>query len=278
MPITTFDPSEGPSPEQMEAEQNALEQGEKIAKMQQEDRERAFQQVDDENADAALIGGKFKSQDDLLAAYEALQKKMGQESSDDKEEPSEDQPEASEETEEEEVDEATSETVDYMHSLNKEFEQNGQLSEEAIDKLSSMDSKELIKAYLQYNQQAKTSQVQQSEIDAIQQSVGGPEAYQEMLEWAASNLNETEIAEYNQVTSSGDAVAIKFAVAALANRYRNTDGYEAPLVSGKKAKSEKKVFRSHAELSRAIADPRYSTDPAFRKDVEEKLSRSTDLL
>ena len=278
MPTTTFDPSEGPSPEQMEAEQNALEQGEKIAKMQQEDRERAFQQVDDENADAALIGGKFKSQEDLLAAYEALQKKMGQESSDDKEEPSEDQPEASEETEEEEVDEATSETVDYMHSLNQEFEQNGQLSEEAIDKLSSMDSKELIKAYLQYNQQAKTNQVQQSEIDAIQQSVGGPEAYQEMLEWAASNLNETEIAEYNQVTSSGDAVAIKFAVAALANRYRNTDGYEAPLVSGKKAKSEKKTFRSHAELSRAIADPRYSTDPAFRKDVEEKLSRSTDLL
>ena len=278
MPTTTFDPSEGPSPEQMEAEQNALEQGEKIAKMQQEDRERAFQQVDDENADAALIGGKFKSQEDLLAAYEALQKKMGQESSDDKEEPSEDQPEASEEVEEEEVDEATSETVDYMHSLNKEFEQNGQLSEEAIDKLSSMDSKELIKAYLQYNQQAKTNQVQQSEIDAIQQSVGGPEAYQEMLEWAASNLNETEIAEYNQVTSSGDAVAIKFAVAALANRYRNTDGYEAPLVSGKKAKSEKKTFRSHAELSRAIADPRYSTDPAFRKDVEEKLSRSTDLL
>ena len=278
MPITTFDPSEGPSPEQMEAEQNALAQGEKIEQMVREDRERTFQQTEDENADAALIGGKFKSQEDLLAAYEALQKKMGQESSDSEEEPSEEPTEASEEVQEEEVDEGTSETVTYMHSLNKEYEQDGQLSEEAIEKLSSMDSKELIKAYLQYNNEARSVQVQQSEIDAIQQSVGGTAAYNEMMEWAAGNLNESEIAEYNEVTTSGNVTAIKFAVAALANRYRNADGYEAQLVSGKKAPSDKKTFRSHGELSRAIADPRYSTDAAYRRDVEERLSRSKDLL
>ena len=31
-------------------------------------------------------------------------------------------------------------------------------------------------------------------------------------------------------------------------------------------------FRSHAELSRAIADPRYASDPAYRQDVEQKLA------
>jgi len=99
MPVTTFDPSEGPSAEQVAAETSALEQGEKIAQMQAEDRDRAFQQTDDENADAGLIGGKFKSQADLLKAYEQLQQKLGQptedsegEESDEEEAPTEEAP------------------------------------------------------------------------------------------------------------------------------------------------------------------------------------------
>ena len=141
-----------------------------------------------------------------------------------------------------------------------------------------MDSKDLIKAYLQYNQQAKSAQVQQSEIDSIQASIGGPDAYSEMIQWAASNLPANEIAEYNQVTNSNNAVAIKFAVAALHNRYTSNVGSEAPLVTGRKASSNSKAFRSHGELSRAIADPRYSTDAAYRQDVEARLANSKDLL
>lgn len=281
MATTTFDPSEGPSPEQVAAETAALEQGEKIAQMQQEDRDRAFQQTDGENEDAGLIGGKFKSQAELLKAYEQLQQKLGQSTEETAEE---------EETEEAPVDEApveeapeeeaeeVSETVSYMHELNREFSTQGVLSEEAVDRLSSMDSKDLIKAYLQYNAQAQSAQVQQSEIDSIQASIGGPEAYSEMIAWAAESLPANEIAEYNQVTNSNDPVAIKFAVAALHNRYTGQVGSEAPLVTGRKASSTSKAFRSHGELSRAIADPRYSTDAAYRQDVEARLARSKDLL
>ena len=276
MPTTNFNPEEGPTSEQMAAEQSALEQGEKIAQMQQEDRERTYQQADDENSNPSLIGGKFKSQADLLAAYEQLQKKMGSDTPSEEDEGSEEPSEATDE--ELEVDEPSSETVTYMHQLNQEYDTNGSLSEEAMDKLSSMDSKDLIKAYLQYNSQAKSVQIQQSEIDKIQASVGGPEVYGEMMDWASSNLSEQEIGEYNQVTNSNDPVAIKFAVAALTNRYRSDSGYEAPLVTGKKSTGNAKIFRSHAELSRAIADPRYSTDPAYRQDVEAKLAKSSDLL
>ena len=49
-------------------------------------------------------------------------------------------------------------------------------------------------------------------------------------------------------------------------------------MTGRKAADNGARFRSHAELSRAIADPRYSSDPAYRQDVEAKLARSTDLL
>lgn len=280
MATTTFDPSEGPSPEQIAAETSALEQGEKIAQMQQEDRDRAFQQTEGENDDAGLIGGKFKSQEDLLKAYEQLQQKLGQPAEETTEEESEEAPvdEVSEEEAPVEEVEEVAETVSYMHELNREFSTEGALSEEAVDRLSSMDSKDLIKAYLQYNQQARSAQVQQSEIDSIQASIGGPEAYSEMIAWAADSLPANEIAEYNQVTNSNDPVAIKFAVAALHNRYTGQVGSEAPLVTGRKASSTNKTFRSHGELSRAIADPRYSTDEAYRQDVEARLARSKDLL
>ena len=280
MATTTFDPSEGPSPEQIAAETSALEQGEKIAQMQQEDRDRTYQQTEGENDDAGLIGGKFKSQEDLLKAYEQLQAKLGQPAEETTEEETEEAPvdEAPVEEAPEEESEEVSETVNYMHELNTQYASDGALSDEAVEKLSSMDSKDLIKAYLQYNQQAKSAQVQQSEIDAIQTSIGGPEAYSEMVQWAADNLPADEIAEYNQVTNSNNAVAIKFAVAALHNRYTGQVGSEAPLVTGRKASSTSKVFRSHGELSRAIADPRYATDEAYRQDVEARLARSKDLL
>ena len=281
MPTTTFDPTEDRSDEQKAAEAAALEQGEKIAQMQEEDRARQFaeRQAADEQPD--LIGGKFKSQDDLLKAYEELQKKLGSEAP--AEEPSEEVEPAEERVEEEPVEEQpeateVTETVNYMHQLSKEVGDGGELSEEAIDKLSSLDTKDLIKAYMTYNSQAQQASLAGSELQAIRESVGGDQAYTDMVTWASQNLSESEIADFNAVTNTNNPAAIRFAVSSLNSRWREGNGHDAELVTGRKAADPGKRFRSHAELSRAIADPRYASDPAYRQDVEEKLSRSTDLL
>jgi len=280
MPTTTFDPSEGPSAEQQAAETAALEQGEKIAKLQEEDRARKYAETEAANEEAGLIAGKFKSQDDLVKAYEELQRKLGQDTPGEGEEPSEEQPEDTEEAPEEEpVEEPElTETVEYLTQLGREFDANGELPEEAVTKLSEMDSKELIQAYLAYNTKAKTASLQQAEVNNIMDLAGGAEKYADMVQWAATNLPEQEVADFNAVTATNNPAAIRFAVQALSNKYRGDVGYEAPLVSGKGSKSPEKGFRSHAELSRAIADPRYSRDPAYRQDVEAKLARSKDLL
>lgn len=98
------------------------------------------------------------------------------------------------------------------------------------------------------------------------------------MTWAAQNLSPEEINDYNTVTGSGNPVAIRFAVQALQARYQRDEGYEAPLVTGKKADTGLKPYRSQAELARDIANPLYHADPAFRADVEERLARSTNLL
>ena len=139
MPTTTFDPSTNEvSVEQKTAEAAALEKGQELADANAEDKLRQFEKTESENE---LIGGKFRTQEDLLKAYQELQTKLGSN------ETTEEGEEATAEADEAPTDEApeeeepVDETVDYMFELNKEFEEKGQLSEEAIDKLSAMDTK-----------------------------------------------------------------------------------------------------------------------------------------
>ena len=280
MTTSTFDTtSDGLTPEQQAAEALALAQGEKIAAAEAEDKARLYEKADDENEGVALIGGKFKSQDDLLKAYQELQKKLG---SPDEEAAPEAADETTEETTDEPEPEQTDETVDYMQQLGKEYEETGSLSEEAIDRLAQMDQKQLIQSYLKYYQQsaqsAQQAQLQDAAIADIKQSVGGEEAYSEMIQWAGENLDTTEIDNFNAVTATNNPAAIRFAVEALNNRYRSEVGYEAPLISGNKGSSGPKPYRSNAELARDIANPLYHSDPAFRADVEARLARSNDLL
>jgi hypothetical protein len=286
MAITTFDPSTDlPEQAQLSAEAEALAQGEKIAQAQEEDRLRKYQQSDDENENVSLIAGKFKSQEELLKAYKELESKLGKKGQEEEEYASEEPAEASQDESDqvEDVEEKpSSEAVSYMSQLGEEYAKTGTISDDAIERLSQMDQKELIQSYLQYYQQSAAQnqqvQLQTEQINAIKESVGGDAAYGEIITWAAQNLSSEEINDYNTVTNSGNPIAIRFAVQALQARYQRDEGYEAPLVTGKKADTGLKPYRSQAELARDIANPLYSSDPAFRADVEERLARSTNLL
>ena len=144
-----------------------------------------------------------------------------------------------------------------------------------------MPSEQLIDAYLemQKNASIQPSQLSDADANAILTSVGGEEAYNETLAWAADNLKPDEVAAFDNVINSGNKDAIFFAVQSLNQRYKDAVGFEGKRVSGKSVKGQGvKGFRSQAELARAISDPRYRTDPAYRLDIQEKLAASGDLL
>ena len=63
-------------------------------------------------------------------------------------------------------------------------------------------------------------------------------------------------------------------MSALQSKYREANGYEGRMLSGKKADSRGDVFRSQAELVAAMNDPKYENDPAYRADLIAKLDRS----
>lgn len=105
--------------------------------------------------------------------------------------------------------------------------------------------------------------------------VGGEEAYQGMAQWMRANMTPQEIASYNTVMDSYDIGQIKLAVQGVFAKYQATKGSEPTLIGGGTGTSQADVYRSTEQLTEDMKDPRYNRDPAFRRAVQDKLSRSS---
>ena len=222
-----------------------------------------------------LLAGKYKNAQELEKAYVELQKKLG----DNKEEETE---QASAEKEPEDKPQL-SEGATLITDASKEYFDNGnKLSPETLAKFSSLSSQDLIKAYMevqsnpefQQQQAAPPAEITTSQINQIKNSAGGDQAYANIVNWAKTNLPEDQINAFDEVVNTGSVQAIQLAVSGLEAEYDNANGVEGRMVTGKTAPNNGDVFRSQQELVRAMSDPRYDNDPAYRQDIIEKLDRS----
>ena len=242
-------------------EQDSLEVGEQLVAEQEQ-----------------LLAGKYRSTEDLEAAYLSLQKKLGQEEDEVDYESTDEGYEEEEGSDEEVFDETPA--VSLINEASEEYYANeGTLSEETIERFSEMSSQDLVNAYLEIqanNPQAPQQAIELSDaqVNSVMNAAGGESNYNSIIEWAASNLDNRSIDAFDAVVDSGNPAAINIAFAGLQARYNDANGYEGRMLQGKAASSSGDVFRSQAELVAAMGDPRYDTDPAYRADVIEKLDAS----
>ena len=200
---------------------------------------------------------KFEDAEALAKAYAELEAKQSQ--------PDEEQ-QAEEATEEE----APSAGLDLEQYSDKYFE-NGALEDADFEALEAQGlSRDLVEQYI-----AGVEAVQAQSRATMLEAVGGEDQYNTMLEWAADNYSEAEIDTFNNVVNSGDPSTTKMAIENLQARYNSSGAASEPSrsITGE-ASGAASAYRSVAELTRDMADPRYHNDPAFRADVESKLSRS----
>ena len=272
------------SPELTSEEQDSLQVGEQMVKDQGE-----------------LLAGKYKNAEDLEKAYIELQKKLGDNDGVSQE--------GREETQEVEtpVNDGYLEdgTVNYdkvsedygaevgslfknkgidPYEMDKHFnENNGTLSDDMYAKLESAGfNKSIVDSFIAGKKAeaglTETAEVEERftdrEIRDIQNSVGGEKEYQTLVEWVGQNLPESEINAFDQLLDSGNTNQIKLAVQGMNAQYKEANGYEGRMLQGKPAQTSGDVFRSQAQLVKAMSDPRYDNDPAYRADVIEKLDRS----
>ena len=242
-----------------EAEQESLKVGEELEQSQEE-----------------LLAGKYKNAQELEKAYVELQKKLGN-----NKEESEDTEKVSAEDDKAEDKSELSEHANLINSASEEyFKNDNKLSDETMAKFASLSSQDLIKAYMEVQSKTESQPRQapaaltESDINQIKNSAGGDAAYSNIINWAKSALDQKQIAAFDEVVNTGSVQAIQLAVSGLKSEYNNANGVEGRMVTGKNAPQNKDVYRSQAELVRAMSDKRYDTDPAYRRDVIEKLERS----
>jgi len=288
MAITnTFDPEDGADTSEREAaEARALEVGSRLVDAQEDAAQERFDKASQLDETDARFAGKYKSAEELEKAYLELQRKLGEKGTiEDEVEAEETNEQVSEEVSQEdddaEGDEDISEALQTLVAASNEFDEGG-LSQDTIEKLSQLDSRTLVETWADYiksqRDQVQQAQLTEEQAASIRDAVGGADNYQEMLGWAADNLSPDEIAAYDGVMNGGDYGAMYWAAQGLKARFASDAGYEGARYTGARAPKAEPGFRSQAELARAISDPRYKDDPAYRIDVQEKLARSGNLL
>ena len=236
------------------------------------------------------LAGKYKSPEELEAAYLELQKKLGE------------TPETTTETETEPEYELYSDdgkvnydTANELYgnqlgtlfkdneidpfAMNKYFQENdGTLSEDMYEKLNTAGlTKDVVDSYLsglrnKTGTETAAPTLTDTEIIEVKSIAQGEEGYQDLMEWAGKNLDQESIQNYDAVLATGNKAAIKFAVKALMGQYEDATGRDTKLVTGKESAPE--TYRSMAEVVRDMNKPEYTTDEAFRDDVIRKLSAS----
>jgi len=208
-----------------------------------------------------LIGGKFKSQEDLLKAYQEAERRLSGA-------PAPKAEGAAPLTEEGATDLIAKAGID-MDAMSTFFETNGELGSEHYEALEKAG---VPRAYVdQYIAGAEAEGVKAR--DQILGEVGGADQFQVMTQWAMANMSPTALQEYNDAVDSGEISVVRSAVMGLAYRYQRENGRDPKLVGGA-ASGGAAGYASIAQLTEAMKDPRYSNDPAYRKDVEQRLSRS----
>jgi hypothetical protein len=101
---------------------------------------------------------------------------------------------------------------------------------------------------------------------------GTKEAFEAVAAWAGTALAPSERAAFTAAVQSGNVDTMKLAVEGVTAKYRAAN--PSLLMGGTGGTAPTGVFASRAELTAAMKDPRYKTDPAYRDEVAQKLARS----
>jgi hypothetical protein len=244
----TLNPSEQIEGEFSAEELDSLAVGERLAEQEQQ-----------------LLAGKYQSAEELERGYLELQKRL---SSPAEEEPQVEEAPEAEEEEEIEVD------GDLFDAIMESY-RTGEWDDNLVEEVGKMDPIDVANMFLAKQGEAQqTAVATEEDVTQIQDSVGGVDEYQNMLQWAGQNLSEQEINLYDAAMDRGDPLTMFFAAQALNSRYQDAVGYDGEMLTGTAPRNTSNGFRSQAELIAAMSDPRYDKDPAYRQDIADKLAVS----
>lgn len=234
----------------------------------------------------AWLPEKFKSPEDMAAAYTALEVKQSSKAAEASEDTSQVDPSTAkpedapkdapitQATYGEAVDSALTAAGMSPTDVATEWAADGRLSDETFDKLEAAGfSRQIVDTYIKGFEQQVNSVTAESDA-AVLEVAGGQAEYESLINWAGSNLTVAEATSFNKVLDAGDVGITRLAVQGLMAKRTEVDGREPKLnFGGTPGGSD--TYSSWAEQSKAMSEARKSGDPAKIKAVEAKSMRST---
>jgi hypothetical protein len=240
-----------------------------------------------ETQEPELLLGKFRSQDDLAKAYQELEKKLGQPKPEADPEPSPAEGYSADQAVgiygEGPVSALKEKGIDMADVMFKADQ--GQDISEHYDTLAETFgvTRQVVKNYVskaQGSAPAEAPGLTESDAAELKAMVGGDAAFSKLSQWAASNLEQGELAKYNAVVDSGNKDAIEWALKALQARVAAPESVVEPkLYGGGEAAAETK-FESQQQVLDAMnkrnsrGQRMYDVDEAYRDKVQKLLAVS----
>ena len=235
----------------------------------------------DENG---LIAGKFKTAADMVNSYKELEGKLGSIENT-----------AEESTEQETPTEESNDNYDAAEVygdglasvleevgidpqvISNTFTETGKITEDDYEKLGEAGfSKQVIDTYLDGLRGAANpaEDIKDAQLNDILSVTGGEEGYSKLREWTQANVPDETLRAFDKILDTQDPTMIKVAVQGFAAQMREAEGYEPQLINGRTAAGNTNTFRTQAELTKAMADPRYGKDEAYTLSVYDRLKDS----
>ena len=245
------------SPQMTEQQQDEAEAKARYQQSQQTTEEASDGVPEGYNEDGTpkeeLIAGKFKSQEDLLKAYNELQKKLGE-------------PKEPEAPKEEPKAEETADTGFNANKYEQEVAENGKLSDESYTDLEKKGfTRQQVDQYIQ-GQTAYAETVK----NTIYNSVGGQEQYVEIINWASQSMTEDVINDYNLAVDSLDQQRVLRNLEYMKLKYDQQAPQGTRRLEGDSAGGGMQPFADKNQWQKAMTDRLYGKDPKYTKMVDNR--------
>ncbi len=207
----------------------------------------------EEEARPEWLPEKFESAEAMAKAYSELEGKLGQTPTNETTEEAPEVPESQE---------------DAVTLATQEFQEKGELSAETYETLSKAGlNKMMVDNYIA-GQQAIINQTQME----ITNEIGGMQEYQKLSNWAAETLSDEDLEAYNATVENGTTSQAKFAIKSLYSQFKAAGSPK--IAQGDVNGTGVPPFQSRAQVTAAMSDRRYDSDPAYRDEVLKRLARS----
>jgi len=156
-----------------------------------------------------------------------------------------------------------------------DYYETGQVNQQQYNQLiKAGHSEQFVNDYLQGQ-----SALMEQKVNNLYQTVGGKESYEELLTWAGDNLDDASIDAFNNALQQGEASA-KLALQGIASQYQTGNNLSQQQGDGlNNLPNTPNIgiggFESQDQVVKAINDPRYQSDDAYREAIQRKLANTT---